>query len=168
MNYIWVHVMEDIFNKFKKEGGSFKAGLCEDAMGLLSMNAAVPLGVKGEAILEEAQELFGLPEKFGFFRDRLLENYLLAIGVVVEPQYSRCRIEMTKAIVLMTAMADIYDVHGLPDELKVFTDTINRWDLEGIDQLPEYMKLHYLELYNTTNETAYIILKEKDSMLHII
>lgn len=36
-----------------------------------------------------------------------------------------------------------------------------RWDLEGIDQLPEYMKLYYLALYNTTNETAYIILKEK-------
>ncbi|RWR77296.1 alpha-terpineol synthase isoform X2 [Cinnamomum micranthum f. kanehirae] len=237
------NLSSDIFNKFKKEGGGFKASLCEDAMGLLSMYEAAHLGVKGEAILEEAQvfstanlkilmerverkladriehaleiplywrasrpearwyidayekedgriddlvdfakldfnmvqmvyqteleelsmwwELLGLPEKMGFFRDRLMENYLLAIGMVVEPQYSQCRIAITKAIVLITVMDDFYDVHGLPDELKVFTDIVNRWDLEGIDQLPEYMKLYYLALYNTTNETAYIILKEK-------
>ncbi|RWR77287.1 alpha-terpineol synthase isoform X1 [Cinnamomum micranthum f. kanehirae] len=237
------NLSSDIFNKFKKEGGGFKASLCEDAVGLLSMYEAAHLGVEGEAILEEAKvfstanlkimmervekkiadriehaleiplhwraprvearpyidvyekedgkiddlldfakldfnmvqmayrtelkelsmwwELLALPEKLGFFRDRLLENYLFAIGVVVEPQYSLCRIVITKAMVLITAMDDIYDVHGLPDELKVFTDTVNRWDLEGIDQLPEYMKLYYLALYNTTNETAYIILKEK-------
>nr|QNV69588.1 santalene synthase [Cinnamomum camphora] len=237
------NLSSDIFNKFKKEGGGFKASLCEDAMGLLSLYEAVRLSVKGEAILEEAQvfsianlkilmerverkladriehaleiplywraprlearwyidvyekedgriddlldfakldfnrvqmlyqtelkelsmwwELLGLPAKMGFFRDRLLENHLFSIAVVVEPQYSQCRVAITKAIVLMTAMDDFYDVHGLPDELKVFTDTVNRWDLEGIDQLPEYMKLYYLALYNTTNETAYIILKEK-------
>ncbi|RWR77286.1 beta-bisabolene synthase-like protein [Cinnamomum micranthum f. kanehirae] len=51
----WVHVMEDIFNKFKKEGGGFKASLCEDAVGLLSMYEAAHLGVEGEAILEEAK-----------------------------------------------------------------------------------------------------------------
>ncbi|RWR98085.1 terpene synthase 10-like protein isoform X3 [Cinnamomum micranthum f. kanehirae] len=56
-------------------------------------------------------ELLALPEKLGFFRDRLLENYLFAIGVVVEPQYSLCRIVITKAMVLITAMDDIYDVH---------------------------------------------------------
>ncbi|XXG55736.1 hypothetical protein AAC387_Pa03g3337 [Persea americana] len=97
----------------------------------------------------------------GFFRDRLLEIYLSITGAVVEPQYSQCRIAITKAVVLITVMDDFYDVHGFPNELKVFTDTVNRWDLEGIDQLPEYMKLYYLALYNTTNETAYIILKEK-------
>ncbi|XXG55726.1 hypothetical protein AAC387_Pa03g3328 [Persea americana] len=48
-------VMQDIFNKFKEEGGGFKASLCEDAMGLLSMYEAAHLGVKGEAILEEAK-----------------------------------------------------------------------------------------------------------------
>ncbi|XXG55740.1 hypothetical protein AAC387_Pa03g3341 [Persea americana] len=237
------NLSSDIFNKFKEEGGGFKASLCEDAMGLLSMYEAAHLGVKGEAILEEAKvfstetlkilmerverkladriehaleiplhwralrmearwyidvyekedgrigdlldfakldfnmaqmvyqtelkelsmwwELLGLPERMGFIRDRLLECYLFAIGSVVEPQYSQCRIAFTKGAHLVTTMDDFYDAYGLPDEQKVFADTVNRWDLEGIDQLPEYMKLFYLALYNTTNEIAYIILKEK-------
>ena len=63
----------------------------------------------------------------GFFRDRLLEIYLSITGAVVEPQYSQCRIAITKAVVLITVMDDFYDVHGLPDELKVFADTVNRY-----------------------------------------
>lgn len=55
MNFVWVHVMQDIFNKFKEEEGGFKASLCEDAMGLLSLYEAAHLGLKGEAILEEAK-----------------------------------------------------------------------------------------------------------------
>ena len=47
--------MQDIFNKFKEEEGGFKASLCEDTMGFLSMYEAAHLGLKGEAILEEAK-----------------------------------------------------------------------------------------------------------------
>lgn len=71
--------------------------------------------------------MLGLPERMGFFRDRLLESYLFAIGAVVEPQYSQCRIAFTKAILLIAVMDDFYDVYGLPDELKVFADTVNRY-----------------------------------------
>jgi (3S)-linalool synthase len=35
-----------------------------------------------------------------------------------------------------------------------------RWDLDAIEQLPEYMKICYMALYNTTNEIAYRIQKE--------
>ncbi|RWR77294.1 putative terpene synthase 9 [Cinnamomum micranthum f. kanehirae] len=55
MNYVCVNAMQDKFNKFKEEGGGFKASLREDAMGLLSMYEAAHLGVEGEAILEEAK-----------------------------------------------------------------------------------------------------------------
>lgn len=71
--------------------------------------------------------MLGLPEKVGFFRDRLLESYLFAIGAVVEPHYSQCRIAFTKGAHLVTTMDDFYDAYGLPDEQKVFADTVNRY-----------------------------------------
>ena len=41
-----------------------------------------------------------------------------------------------------------------------------RWDINAMDQLPEYMKICFLALYNSTNEMAYDLLKEQGS--HII
>lgn len=37
---------------------------------------------------------------------------------------------------------------------------MTRWDLEAMEALPEYMKICYMALYNTTNETCYKVLKE--------
>lgn len=41
-----------------------------------------------------------------------------------------------------------------------------RWDMKAMDRLPEYMKISFLVLYNSTNEMAYDLLKEQGS--HII
>lgn len=35
-----------------------------------------------------------------------------------------------------------------------------RWDLSAMEQLPQYMKICYMALYNTTNEIGYNILKQ--------
>ncbi|KAL6012553.1 hypothetical protein ACLOJK_003042 [Asimina triloba] len=45
----------DIFMEFKDEAGGFKASLCEDVDGLLSLYEASYLGMKGETILDEAR-----------------------------------------------------------------------------------------------------------------
>ena len=37
----------------------------------------------------------------------------------------------------------------------------SRWDIGAMEQLPEYMKIAYLTLYNFVNETAYDILREQ-------
>lgn len=37
---------------------------------------------------------------------------------------------------------------------------IYRWDLDAMEQLPEYMKICYMALFNTTHEIAYKIQKE--------
>lgn len=36
-----------------------------------------------------------------------------------------------------------------------------RWDVNMMQDLPDYMKIAFLALCNTTNELAYDILKEK-------
>ncbi|XP_058105575.1 sesquiterpene synthase TPS3-like [Magnolia sinica] len=237
------YISSDIFTKFKEGEGGFKASLCEDVDGLLSLYEASFLGIKGETILDEAKafstsnlkklmdhvkardaeriahaldlplhwrvirvearhyidvykekengrnddllefakldynmvqslhqeelkelsiwwDSMDLARKLGFFRDRLMESFLLSVGLLDEPKYSEWRKAITKAINMITVIDDIYDVYGSLDELELFTDAVNGWDLRLIDQLPEYMKLAYMVLINTANEMTYITLKE--------
>ncbi|KAL8055817.1 hypothetical protein ABFX02_04G080300 [Erythranthe guttata] len=102
-----------------------------------------------------------LVEKLTFARDRPLECFLWTVGLLPEPKYSTCRIELAKTIAILLVIDDIFDTCGKMDELVIFTDAIiRRWDLEAIETLPEYMKICYLALYNTTNEICYKVLKE--------
>ncbi|CAL9128516.1 unnamed protein product [Musa textilis] len=57
---------------------------------------------------------------------------------------------------------DVYDVYGTLDELELFTDAVDRWDINAIDEFPEYMKMCFLAVFNTANEAAYRIMKEKN------
>ncbi|XP_034705111.1 (-)-alpha-terpineol synthase [Vitis riparia] len=107
-----------------------------------------------------------LGEKLNFARDRLMENFLWTVGVISEPQYGYCRRMSTKVNTLITIIDDVYDVYGTMDELELFTDVVDRWDINAMDPLPEYMKLCFLALYNSTNEMAYDALKEHG--LHIV
>ncbi|CAL9161032.1 unnamed protein product [Musa hybrid cultivar] len=47
------------------------------------------------------------------------------------------------------------------DELELFTDAVDRWDVNATGKLPEYMKICFIALFNTTNDTAYNVMKEK-------
>ncbi|RWR93539.1 Geraniol synthase, chloroplastic [Cinnamomum micranthum f. kanehirae] len=68
---------------------------------------------------------------------------------------------VAKVAQLIIIIDDIYDVYGTVDELELFTNAIDRWDLEAMEQLPEYMKTCFLALYNSINEIGYEILKEE-------
>ncbi|TKY50540.1 Isoprene synthase [Spatholobus suberectus] len=103
----------------------------------------------------------GLASKLDFVRDRLMEVYFWALGMAPDPQFSECRKAVTKMFGLVTIIDDVYDVYGTLDELQLFTDAVERWDVNATNTLPDYMKLCYLALYNTVNDTAYSILKEK-------
>ncbi|KAL6328011.1 hypothetical protein AAG906_033275 [Vitis piasezkii] len=107
-----------------------------------------------------------LGEKLNFARDRLMENFLWTVGMIFEPQYGYCRRMLTKVATFITFIDDVYDVYGTLDELELFTDAVDRWDINAMDPLPEYMKLCFLALYNSTNEMAYDALKEHG--LHLI
>ncbi|KDP35323.1 hypothetical protein JCGZ_09482 [Jatropha curcas] len=108
----------------------------------------------------------GLGEKLSFARDRLMENFFWTVGVIFEPQFGYCRRMSTKVNALITTIDDVYDVYGTLDELELFTDAVERWDVKAIEELPEYMKICFLCLHNSINEIAYDALKEQG--FHII
>ncbi|CAA2977601.1 terpene synthase 10-like [Olea europaea subsp. europaea] len=102
-----------------------------------------------------------LAKMLPFARDRLVECFFWNIGVLFEPQYGFSRIDATKVNVFITIMDDIYDVYGTFEELELFTYIIERWDVNAIEQLPDYMQIFYLALNNFVNEMAYDVLREK-------
>ncbi|KAJ7948214.1 Sesquiterpene synthase [Quillaja saponaria] len=161
----------DVFKKFMDKNGDFKESLIRDTWGMLSLALKLPRHLRmarlearnyideyaqernhNPALLELAKMDFdmvqllhqrelaeivrwwndlGLVEKLGFGRDRPTECFLWTVGIFPEP-----------------------------NDLVLFTEAIQRWDLGAMEELPEYMKISYMALCNTTNEIAYRILKQ--------
>ncbi|XP_062106180.1 probable terpene synthase 9 [Humulus lupulus] len=102
----------------------------------------------------------GFKESLPFARDRVMENYLWALGMLSEPHFSKCRIGLTKFVCILTAIEDVYDIYGSLDELELFTNAVNSWDIMAIrDEFPLYMKICYLGMLNFGNELIYDVLK---------
>ncbi|XP_077214031.1 alpha-terpineol synthase, chloroplastic-like [Tasmannia lanceolata] len=103
----------------------------------------------------------GLGNKLSFARDRLLECFLWGLGITSEPELAQSRKELTKVTQLITTIDDVYDLYGSMEELELFTDAVERWDVRAMEKLPEYMRICFLALFNTVNEMAYNTLKEQ-------
>ncbi|KAM0943918.1 putative (+)-alpha-terpineol synthase [Dioscorea sansibarensis] len=97
-------------------------------------------------------KILGIGERTSFARDRLVECFF--VGIVFGPQHGFCREELTKVMALITTLDDVYDVYGSLDELQLFTKAIERWECDGNEELPEYMKICYNSLYSTAEELA--------------
>ncbi|RVW86364.1 (3S,6E)-nerolidol synthase 1, chloroplastic [Vitis vinifera] len=78
----------------------------------------------------------------------------VANGNHPNPRLSEQRIELTKPISLIYIIDDIFDVGGTLDELTLFTEAVNRWDLSAFKELPEYMKMCFKTLDDITNEIS--------------
>ena len=63
-------------------------------------------------------------EELNFARDRLVENYLWALGFTPQPKFWKTRKVMTKIICLTVILDDIYDIYVTLDELKIITNAI--------------------------------------------
>nr|QYM90046.1 terpene synthase [Phalaenopsis bellina] len=100
-------------------------------------------------------------DELNFARDRLVENYLWAIGFAYQPKFWRCREAITKIICLTTIIDDIYDVYGTLDELKLFTKAVEEWKMDAAHQLPDFMKICFYALFNTVNGIASSFSMEK-------
>ncbi|KAF7141749.1 hypothetical protein RHSIM_Rhsim06G0190500 [Rhododendron simsii] len=100
-------------------------------------------------------KILDFANKLPFARDRLVEGYFWVLGVYFEPQYILARKILTKVFYMTSIIDDIYDVYGTLEELVLFTDAIERWEKNALDQLPEYMKLCYqalLDVYDMIDE----------------
>nr|BDN86184.1 isoprene synthase [Syzygium cumini] len=128
--------------------------------------AATEFNTSQSTLQRDLQEMLGwwnnvsLAKRLSFARDRLMECFFWAVGIAHEPSLSICRKGVTKAFSLILVLDDVYDVFGTLDELELFTDAVRRWDINAVEDLPGYMKLCYLALYNSVNEMAYDTLKE--------
>ncbi|XP_010539020.1 PREDICTED: tricyclene synthase, chloroplastic-like [Tarenaya hassleriana] len=96
-----------------------------------------------------------------FVRDRILENYFCNVEIFHEPQFVYHRQKQTIVNALIVTIDDIYDVYGTTEELHRFTEVIRKWDVNLLDELPEYMRLCFLVLYNEINQIGHDILREK-------
>ncbi|TXG57112.1 hypothetical protein EZV62_018425 [Acer yangbiense] len=106
-------------------------------------------------------ENLGLFGKLNFARDRVIESFMTGLGLVYDPKQSSYRKWIAKATALVIVMDDIYDVYGSLEELQHFTNAVDRWDSKEIQHLPDYMKIFFQVLYDTTNEMADEIRNEK-------
>ncbi|KAK4439856.1 Germacrene-D synthase [Sesamum alatum] len=90
--------------------------------------------------------------KLSFARDRVAECYFWIVEVYFEPRYHKARIMLTKILNMTSILDDIYDVYGTLDDLQVFTDLIQRWDANALEQLPPYLRICYEALSDVYTE----------------
>ncbi|KAL6201059.1 hypothetical protein ACLB2K_024774 [Fragaria x ananassa] len=137
-------VPEDVFNNFKNSKGKFKQVLGEDIKGLMSLYEASARWWKD----------LGLAKELKLARDQPLKWYILSMACLTDPKLSEERVELTKLISFVCLIDDIFDVYGTLDELILFTESVNRWEITAIDHLPDNMKICFRALYDITNEIS--------------
>ncbi|XP_011100634.1 germacrene-D synthase-like [Sesamum indicum] len=112
-----------------------------------------------------------------FARDRMVECYFWALEVYFEPHYHIARRMLTKIINMTSILDDIYDVYGTLDDLQLFTDLIQRWDVNALEQLPSYMRICYealsdvyIEIENELEKTgeSYRVQYAKEEMKKLV
>ncbi|KAL0435410.1 UNVERIFIED_CONTAM: Gamma-cadinene synthase [Sesamum radiatum] len=89
-----------------------------------------------------------LISKLPYARDRLVECYFWGATFHFQPQHSYARIEITKSVQMLTVMDDTYDNYATLEEADLFTEILEKWDINEIDRLPDYMKIIYKFILN--------------------
>ncbi|KAK4419563.1 Gamma-cadinene synthase [Sesamum alatum] len=86
--------------------------------------------------------------KLPYVRDRLVEGYFWGMAFHFQPQHSYARIAVAKSVLMLTVMDDTYDNYATLEEADLFTEILERWDINEIDRLPDYMKIIYRLILN--------------------
>ncbi|KAI3839595.1 hypothetical protein MKW92_041387 [Papaver armeniacum] len=95
-----------------------------------------------------------------FSRDRWLETFYWVVGCHFEPKFSNYRRQLTKLSCLLATTDDMCDIYSSFDEIKMFSEAVDRWDINTVEHLPYVMKICFMALFNTINDIAYDILKK--------
>ncbi|KAF5478804.1 hypothetical protein F2P56_005335 [Juglans regia] len=103
--------------------------------------------------------------KLPFARDRVVECFFWIVAVYYEPQYSLARKILTKVIALTSIIDDIYDVYGTLEEIEIFTEAIERWNVRSMNTLPKYMQICYKALLDVFEEIEQELAKQGRSYL---
>ncbi|XP_024994640.1 (E)-beta-farnesene synthase-like [Cynara cardunculus var. scolymus] len=101
-----------------------------------------------------------MQNKLPFVRDRLIEGYFWILGIYFEPHHSRSRMFLIKSCMWLVVIDDTFDNYGTYEELEIFTEAVERWSINCLDMLPEYMKLIYKELVIVHQEMEETLEKE--------
>ncbi|CAM0947495.1 unnamed protein product [Alopecurus aequalis] len=102
----------------------------------------------------------GLAQEIPVARDQVLKWYMWPCTVLEGFSFSRYRIEITKIISLIYTVDDIFDLVATQEELSLFNEAIQMWDLAVADSLPNYMISCYKALYTVSNDIADMARKE--------
>ncbi|ONI13021.1 hypothetical protein PRUPE_4G198000 [Prunus persica] len=160
----------DIFNKFKDKNGNFKESLTADVPGMLSFYEAAHLRKHGEDILEEAlvfttthlesAETTEARNPLALQITQALERPLrkglervCARGYMSIYQDDASHSEA----ILKLAKLDFNIVQSLH---KKELSEIARWDINCMDELPDYMQVFYRTLLNVYDEIEEEMVKE--------
>ncbi|CAI0420389.1 unnamed protein product [Linum tenue] len=171
--YSWLKITQaDVFKGFRDEDVKFKEEITSDVRGLLSLYEASYLGIPDENVLDEAKifarshlhKLLYKAESTTITSHQLSRALELPSHWRIRRSEARWHIEQYKdtegmdPAVLELAMLDFNMV-----QLVYQTDLedLNRWDAEELDELPEYMKICFMAVYNTANELAYYTIKQQ-------
>ncbi|XP_011080427.1 gamma-cadinene synthase [Sesamum indicum] len=89
-----------------------------------------------------------LMSKLPHVRDRLVESYFWGMAFHFHPEHSYTRIAVTKSLIMLTVVDDTYDNYATLEEADLFTEILEKWDINEIGRLPDYMKIIYRFILN--------------------
>ncbi|XP_019453844.1 PREDICTED: (-)-alpha-terpineol synthase-like isoform X4 [Lupinus angustifolius] len=164
------NISTDVFVSFLDEAGNFKKCHSFGAKEMLSLYEATFHSFEDETIMNKARDF-----TLEFLKEYLTKNKgnhlsLLTSHALELPLHWRIdrwearwfidayrRRENMSPAILQLAIVDFNIVQAIYQEELKYT---SRWDPKTIDNLPDYMKICFLALYNFVNELGHEILKE--------
>ncbi|RDX83842.1 Beta-caryophyllene synthase, partial [Mucuna pruriens] len=82
-----------------------------------------------------------LMKKVSYARDRLVESYIWSLVFSHKPEYNKGRMFEEKLMACATILDDTYDAYSTIQELELFPEAIQRWDINLIGTFPQCMKV---------------------------
>ncbi|KAK6119396.1 hypothetical protein DH2020_046858 [Rehmannia glutinosa] len=102
----------------------------------------------------------GISKQLKSSRDQPLKWHMWSMATLCDPRWSKHRTLLTKPISLVYAVDDIFDLYGTLEQLTLFTEAINQWDISAAEMLPGYMKTCFMAIYDTTDEITRMVSQE--------
>ncbi|XLT13300.1 hypothetical protein HN51_058990 [Arachis hypogaea] len=103
--------------------------------------------------------------KIPYAKEGVVEAYFWPLAISCDPKYSTARMLMTKSVVCISFLDDTYDAYGTLQELELFTQAIQRWDISLIKSLPECMKTVFNTILEMWDEIESVTSKDEISCL---